>query len=131
MEQFESILEVDPANIQCLGNCGNTLLALGELKQKMSEEIQPSDGKQKSKKAYDQLRQEAAQFLTLAGRRFKNLLENRPDDKRAYMNWCKALVTRAALVDDPSFKMQLYEAAIAKYEQVFLWLFSKTNSEAF
>jgi len=116
LDQFESILEVDPANVQCLGNCGNTLLALGELKLRMAKEME--EQQPKSVDSLSQLQQESQQFLTLAGRRFKTLLEARPDDKRAYMNWGKALCMRAQMTDDPSLKMQLYDAAIVKYEQV-------------
>ena len=94
-------------------------MALGELKLRMAKEMErPSESAESRKKAFDQLQQESQQFLTLAGRRFKTLLENKPDDKRAYMNWGKALCMRAQLTDDPSLKMQLYDAAIVKYEQV-------------
>lgn len=120
LEQFESILEVDPDNIQCLGNCGNALLALGELKLKMAEELETTEGTTSKTTAFGQLQEESRQFLTLAGRRFKTLLENKSDDKRAYMNWGKALCTRAQLTQEPSLKMDLYDAAIAKYEQV-MW----------
>ena len=65
-----------------------------------------------------ELQREAQEFLTLAGRRFKALLEIKPEDKRAYMNWAKALCMRAQLTIEPPLKMQLYDAAIVKYEQV-------------
>lgn len=137
MDQFESILEVDPTNVRCLGNCGNTLLALGELKIGMANDLQTTSKEKdndddSSNNAVAQLEQEAKEFLVLSGtlwclimlilcllgRRFKNLLELKEDDKRAYMNWGKALCMRSRLEKEAVLKMQLYDAAIVKYEKV-------------
>ena len=86
----------------------------------MSTEMESSgsESTKTSQSAQQQLQQEAQQFLTLAGQRFRTLLENKGDDKRAYMNWGKALCMRAQLTEDPAVKMQLYDAALVKYEQV-------------
>eukprot|EP00210_Caulerpa_lentillifera_P009356 g8920.t1 len=122
LQQFESILEVDLFNVRCLGNCGNTLLALGELKIGMANELQSTADTEKkddsSTNAVDQLELEAKEFLVLSGRRFKDLLKVNDDDKKAYMNWGKALCMRARLEKDSILKMQLYDAAIVKYEKV-------------
>lgn len=90
------------------------------------------DDDDSSNNAVAQLEQEAKEFLVLSGtlwciitlilcllgRRFKNLLELKEDDKRAYMNWGKALCMRSRLEKEAFLKMQLYDAAIVKYEKV-------------
>lgn len=57
-------------NVRCLGNCGNTLLALGELKIEMAKDLKKSETKkngESSNNAVEQLEQEALDFLVLAG----------------------------------------------------------------
>ncbi|GMH43891.1 hypothetical protein BSKO_11825 [Bryopsis sp. KO-2023] len=121
LDCFESKLGEDPGNVKALGNCGNALLALGELKVQMVEsllEVDAGPERSRNSQALTQLREEAQQFLTLSGQKFKKVLERFPSDERGYMNWAKALNIRATLTSDPVMKDRLFNAAAVKYEQV-------------
>ncbi|CAD7696127.1 unnamed protein product [Ostreobium quekettii] len=111
---FEDVLQATPEDRIALGNSGNTLLALGDLKIKMAEAMTSKGSMESGKQAM----QEADEILTLAGQRFRQLLMLDKEDQRAYMNWGKALCTRAQLADSPELSDKLYAAAIAKYSQV-------------
>eukprot|EP00879_Flechtneria_rotunda_P007727 GHRR01008100.1.p1 GENE.GHRR01008100.1~~GHRR01008100.1.p1 ORF type:complete len:494 (+),score=215.03 GHRR01008100.1:203-1483(+) len=126
---FSTAVESEPQDTRALGNLGNALLAQGELKKALLDELRLSAsqeglglaalaGAQSLELADMHLRSEASALLTRAGEIFRRVLEVDGWSSRALVNWGKAMVGRAELAVDQQAAKKLYNAAIDKYEAV-------------
>uniref|UniRef100_A0A383VRZ9 Uncharacterized protein n=1 Tax=Tetradesmus obliquus TaxID=3088 RepID=A0A383VRZ9_TETOB len=130
---FAAAVESEPQDTRALGNLGNALLAQGELKKGLLDELRLSAAAgglgaglggpaaaaaQSLQLAEGRLRSEAVGLLTRAGEIFRRVLEVDGWSSRALVNWGKALVGRAELAIDASAATKLYNAAIDKFEAV-------------
>jgi hypothetical protein len=117
-----------PADSKALGNLGNALLARGELKKGLCEELAaslaaagagaPWQEAEAMGRTLAQLRAEAATLLTSAGELFRRALEAEGWSSRALVNWGRAMCLRAELAEAPEAVEKLYRAAIDKFEAV-------------
>ena len=116
-------LELDPAYVAAAGNLGNTFLAHAQLKAGMADlvaEAPPEDPAELGphQTSVGELEKEAVDFLVLAGRNFRAVLELDPNESTALVNWGRALCERARILanHDPSQAQLLYGSAIEKFD---------------
>eukprot|EP00775_Hariotina_reticulata_P004825 gene4825-5073_t len=121
---FSAAVESEQQDTRALGNLGNALLAQGELKKALLDELQLSVAQ-----GGLGLGSGAAQSLELAEARLSWLTENDKEifrrvleidgwSSRALVNWGKAMVGRAELAAEQTAAVKLYNAAIDKFEAV-------------
>ena len=116
-------LELDPAYVAAAGNLGNTFLAHAQLKAGMADlvaEAPPEDPAELGahQTSVGELEKEAVDFLVLAGRNFRAVLELDPNESTALVNWGRALCERGRILGnhDPSQAQLLYGSAIEKFD---------------
>eukprot|EP00898_Chlorokybus_atmophyticus_P001786 jgi/Chlat1/2608/Chrsp178S02499 len=122
LQLFSQASEKFPDSVKALGQWGNTLLAIGQLKVALVEKLKranlPPD---EAETVFDDifaLQCEAEENLVLAGRKYRAALVLDSTDARPYYNWGLALCVRAKLVDAERTQdaEKLYSAAEEKFQ---------------